>query len=164
MFQDDQEQMRAQLLADLQQTQEQVVRLLQSMAHVQDWQPEPAEWSFRYIAAHLATVEQQCHLRRVRQIASGKSPHFAHYTNRGTDFAYTDLRDSLETWISTRQKLIEFVQELSTSELHFIGVHEKVGARSLLEELQEIVEQDQGNLRHVYQLIIAYHEEEKEAQ
>jgi hypothetical protein len=34
-----------------------------------------------------------------------------------------------------------------------------VGPMTLQDTLEEILEQDQANLRHVYQLILAYHEE-----
>lgn len=150
---------RDQLLQELQVSQKQVVRLLEAMADVQDWQPEPVEWSFRLIAAHLATVEQSCHLRRVMKIASGERPYFDHYFNVGANFAGVDLRDSLRHWESTRRQLIAFVRELSESQLTFVGFHEAVGPMTVLDALQEMLDQDQGNLRHVRQLIVAYHEE-----
>ena len=150
---------RDQLLEELQLSQQRVIRLLEVMAHDQDWQPEPVEWSFRYIAAHLATVEKKCHLRRIRRIASGEQPSFSPYTNVGAEFGQFDLHDSLRDWINTRQELIEFVRELSDHALHFTGMQEDVGRITLLDALEEILEQDQGNLRHVCRLIIDYYEE-----
>jgi hypothetical protein len=150
---------RAQLLRDLQTSQTQVVRLLESMADVQDWQPEPAEWSFRLIAAHLATVEQACHLQRVMEIASGVTPILDLYANSHIVPAPAGLHDSLQTWIAVRRRLITFVRELSETQLAYIGIHPAVGPMTVLDMLQEILDQDQGNLRHVYQLIAAYHEE-----
>ena len=150
---------REQLLQDLQTSQHQVVTLLETMADVQDWQPEPAEWSFRYIAAHLATVEKHCHLRRVTRIASGDRPHFEPYANKGCNFGDRDLRDSLQKWVATRQRLLAFVRNLSERELTFTGIHETMGAITVLDALVEILEQDQGNLRHVRQLIIDFYEE-----
>ncbi len=150
---------REQLIQELQVSQKQVVTLLEAMAEVQDWQPEPVEWSFRFIAAHLAAVEQKCHLRRVKRIASGKTPRFGHYSNSGADFARYDLHDSLRKWVATRQKLIDFVRDLSDQELEFTGIHEAVGEITILDTLQEILDQDQGNLRHVCRLIVEYHEE-----
>lgn len=150
---------REQLLQELQGSQKQVVKLLESMADVQDWQPEPLEWSFRYIAAHLATVEQKCHLRRVMGIASGETPHLSNYANTATDFSEMDLHESLDAWIATRHQLLNFVRALSERELAYVGVHEAVGPMTVMDTLEEILEQDQGNLRHVYQLIVAYYEE-----
>jgi hypothetical protein len=150
---------QARLMTELQQTHQQVVRLLQSMVPAQDWQPEPAEWSFRYLAAHLATVEEECHLQRVRQIAAGDTPTIPNYRDRGVDFSREELADSLAKWQSARNTLIEFVGELSTHELAYIGIHEKLGVMTLLDALQEIVEQDQGHLRHIRRLILAYEEE-----
>lgn len=150
---------REELLQNLQDSQAQVVRLLESMADVQDWQPEPAEWSFRLIAAHLATVEQACHLHRVMDIASGVTPDLDPYANRNMPLARADLHDSLQQWIAVRRRLIAFVRELSRAQLDYVGVHQAIGPMTVLDTLQEILEQDQGNLRHVYQLIHAYYEE-----
>ncbi len=150
---------REQLLQELQGSQKQVVKLLESMADVQDWQPEPLEWSFRYIAAHLAAVEQECHLRRVMGIASGDRPRLPHYANTAANFSQMDLHESLADWVATRHQLLNFVRALSERELAYVGVHEAVGPMTVMDTLAEILEQDQGNLRHVYQLIVAYYEE-----
>lgn len=153
---------RAQLLLELEASQQKMVRLLESVAEIQDWQPEPVEWSFRYIAAHLARVEQSLHLHRVMGIASGEGPHFLPYSNIASNFSDVDLRDSLHKWVSTRRKLIQFVSGLSDSELRFIGFHQTVGPMTVLDALREMLEQDQGNLRHLFQLILAYQEEQRE--
>lgn len=150
---------RAQLLRDLQTSQTQVIRLLESMADVQDWQPEPAEWSFRLIAAHLATVEQACHLRRVTEIASGVTPVLDLYANSHVVPTPAGLHDSLQVWIAVRRRLIAYVYELSEAQLGYIGIHPALGPMTVLDTLQEVLDQDQGNLRHVYQLIAVYHEE-----
>ena len=150
---------REQLLKELQRSQTEVVKLLERMTPIQDWQPEPAEWSFRFIAAHLATVEQTCHLPRVIRIASGETPRLDLYINTAANYDNADLHKSLKKWIATRTELIHFVQSLSDQQLTFIGVHESVGPMTILELLKEILEQDQGNLRHVRQLIVAYQED-----
>ncbi|RIK42921.1 MAG: hypothetical protein DCC57_18085 [Chloroflexi bacterium] len=150
---------REQLLRDLQTSQTQVIRLLQSMAEVQDWQPEPAEWSFRLIAAHLATVEQACHLQRVMEIASGGTPLLDRYANHHVAPAAAGIDESLRQWRAVRRRLIAFVSELSEAQLAYIGIHQAVGPMTVLDTLQELLDQDRGNLRHVCQLIAAYHEE-----
>jgi len=150
---------REQLLEELEDSQRKVTAMLARMEPVQDWQREPVEWSFRYIAAHLATVERSCHLRRVKRIAAGDNPHLDRYNYTAADFAQRDLADSLHAWSAARQQLIEFVSRLSEQELQFTGAHEGVGAITVLDALQEIVNQDRGNYRHVCQLIIDYYEE-----
>lgn len=150
---------RATLVAELQETQHDVTRLLHTMAPVQDWQPEPAEWSFRYIAAHLAAVEEECHLVRVQRIAAGNTPTIANYRDRGIDFSEQDLADSLDQWRNTRRTLLDFVAGLPPRALTYIGIHEKLGVVSLLDTLQEMVDQDRGHLRHIRRLIVAYHED-----
>jgi hypothetical protein len=150
---------REQLLHALRISQHRVIELLHSVATIQDWQPEPVEWSFRYIAASLAPIERTCHFRRVKRIASGENPHFSQYTTIGADFNHADLHESLNKWVSARQELVDFVKSLSEQELSFTGVHEPVGNITVLDALEEILIQDQGILRHVNQLIEAYYEE-----
>lgn len=150
---------RRQLLQDLQTAQQQVVDVLASTEGIQDWQREPVEWSFRYLAAHLAELEQQYHFRRVKRIASGGTPRLHRYSDIAETVDDQDLRDSLREWIVARQRLIAFVSELDDRQLHFIGIHEKIGAMTVLDALQEMLEQDHGNFRHVCQLIVDYFEE-----
>ncbi len=149
---------RHELLHALQIAQQQVIELLESMADRQDWQPEPAEWSFRMIAAHLATVERTCHLARVQDIATGRVPHLRLYTNTAPDVHQLDLRESLRQWTATRRQLLDFVRRLTDDELTFVGIHEQVGPMTVLDTLREVLAQDRGNLRHVEQLIEAYYE------
>ncbi len=152
---------RQRLLQDLQTSQKQVVDVLAATESIQDWQREPVEWSFRHLAAHLAAVEQQCHLRRVKRIASGDTPRLHGYMDIADDLGDHDMRESLQQWIAARQKLIDYVSDLDDQQLHFVGIHEKIGAMTLLDALQEILDQDQGNFRHVCQLIIDYCEEDR---
>jgi hypothetical protein len=152
---------REQLLKELQRSQTQVVKLLETMAPVQDWQPEPVEWSFRFLAAHLATVERSCHLPRVIAIASGETPTLSLYTNTAADYQKADLHKSLKRWANTRHELIDFVKSLSVQQLAYTGIHESLGPLTVLELLREILDQDQGNLRHVRQLIVAYQEDQQ---
>ena len=151
---------RHELLDALQASQQQVVKLLETMADRQDWQPEPAEWSFRMIAAHLALVERTCHLARLQDIATGTSPHLRLYANTTPDVQHRELRDSLQQWIATRRQLLDFVGGLRDHELHYVGIHARVGPMTVLDILEEILEQDKGNLRHVRQLIVAFYEEQ----
>jgi hypothetical protein len=150
---------REQLLTELKRSQIEVIKLLESMAKVQDWQPEPVEWSFRFLAAHFANVERTCHLPRVMRIASGEMPTLDLYTNSAADYQKADLHKSLKRWSAARLELIHFVQSLSDEQLAYIGIHESLGPMNVLDMLHEILDQDRGNLRHVRQLIIAYQEE-----
>ncbi len=150
---------RTELLGELQHSQEQVVTLLHAVASIQDWQPEPAEWSFRLIAAHLATVERTCHLPRVISIASGETPTLSLYNNVAAHYEEADLHQSLKRWVATRRELLDFVATLSARQLGYVGIHESLGPITLRRLLHEILAQDQGNLRHVRQLIVVYQED-----
>lgn len=93
---------RDRLLAGLAESQEKLCSLLASAADEQDWRPASGEWSFRQIAAHLATSERECLAERLRRIASGEQPYFEGYHNTGRDFGDVDLRRSLQEWTYTR--------------------------------------------------------------
>ena len=63
-----------QLIDQIQATHKQLIGLLEFVAEDQDWQPDPKEWSFRSIAAHLATVDKECYKDRVVRIVAGENP------------------------------------------------------------------------------------------
>jgi hypothetical protein len=60
-----------QVISKLKASQRRLSVLLDSVASDQDWRPDPGEWSFRYIAAHLATVDKNCFKDRVLQAMPG---------------------------------------------------------------------------------------------
>ena len=150
---------REEVLQELQATHAQVSALLCAMGDVQDWQVEPAEWSFRHIAASLATVERTCFLPRITEIASGSQPVFETYVYVGHDFNHHDLIEWLDRWAVARQEIIDFVRDLPAEKLTYTGIHEPFGTLTLLDALVEIVTHDQGHVRHIQQLIADYHEE-----
>lgn len=152
------EKSRRELLEDLQTSQQEITHLLESMAYVQDWQREPAEWSFRFLAAYLVTVERECHFPRIVRIAAGEHPHFSGYSNSELDLARFDLHDSLAEWALVRSQLIDFVAALPDERLDLTGVHADVGGLTLLDALDDIVAQDQGTARYIQQLIVDYYE------
>ena len=152
------EKSRQQLLDELDASQREVSQLLESMVHVQDWQREPVEWSFRFLAAHLVTVERECHFPRVVRIAAGEHPYFDGYSRTDLNLGGHDVRESLAQWEQVRRQLIEYVAALPNERLDLTGVHADVGDMTVLDALDEIVAQDQGMARHVQQLIIDFYE------
>lgn len=150
---------RAQLIDELRASQQDVQGLLAATIAMQDWQREPAEWSFRYLGAHLAEVERECHAPRVARIAAGEQPHFSAYAATGTDFAQLDLTASLAAWAEERRKLLDFVAALSDRQLMYTGIYPIVGEVTLLDVLNDLHAQDQGHARHARQLIADYRED-----
>jgi hypothetical protein len=142
-----------QLITRLQATQKQVSALLESVAASQDWRPDPKEWSFRYIAAHLATVEKDCYLDRVQRIVAQENPFFESYFNTGWDFSQPDLGGSLAEWRDARQELIEFVRALPEDKWSYSGTHERFGTITLVDVLQGMLDHDQEHLEHLEQLV-----------
>ncbi len=100
---------KVQLIEKLRATQGQFSIILESMAENQDWQPDTERWSFRFIAAHMATVEEECFLDRVKRFSTEDNPHFEHYDNTGWDFGQFELMNSLREWAALRRELLDMV-------------------------------------------------------
>lgn len=145
-----------QLISKLKTTQKQLSALLESVAENQDWQLDPGQWSFRYIAAHMATVDKDCYRDRVVRIAAGENPHFESYFNTGWDFSRFDLRDSLHEWAVTRREIIDFVRALPEERWSLTGTHATFGTITLLDVLQMMLDHDQEHLQHLEQVISGY--------
>jgi hypothetical protein len=147
---------REQLIARLRISQEQCVTLLTSVAHDQDWQPAPDEWSFRYIAAHLATGEKECLAERLRQIATGTNPVFDMYLNSQNDFSGMDMQRTLQDWVATRQAICDYVRALPEESLLLTASHAAYGTITMLDYLRIWLEHDQEHLQDLEQKIAAY--------
>jgi len=145
-----------QLIGEIQVTQEQFTSLLKSVAGDQDWQPAPGEWSFRFIAAHLATTEKECYQDRVVRIAAGENPYFEGYFNTGRDFGMFDLLDSLHAWAVTRQEIIDFVSNLSEQQFSLTGTHAAFGSVTVQRVLEQMLDHDQEHLQNLEKVLILY--------
>ncbi|MEM7343555.1 MAG: DinB family protein [Chloroflexota bacterium] len=121
--------------------------LLESVAADQEWQPAPEEWSFREIAAHMKTVEQECHQDRVIRISAGEKSHYEYYYNTGRDFGGMSLMDNLQVWAETRQEIIGTVQGLSDEQLALTGTHARFGVVTVLDILNEMYKHDDEHIQ-----------------
>jgi len=144
------------LIHELQITQQQISGLLASVAHDQDWQPAPDQWSFRYIAAHLAACAKECVQERIRLIAAGDNPHFEYYWNTGRDFSHLELTNSLREWVATRQAIFDFVHALPEDKLALTGRHKTFGQITVLDYLQVDLDHDQEHFRDLEAMLVAY--------
>ena len=142
-----------QLISQLKASQKEIRLLLASVSGDQDWQPDQNQWSFRFFAAHMSTVEKDCYQDRVVRIAEGEEPHFEAYFNTGWDFSDFDLMKSLNDWTVTRQEIIDFVNVLSEKELSFSGTHSEVGKITVLDVLQMMLDHDKEHLQALHHLI-----------
>lgn len=139
------------LISQVTSNQKQLSVLLESVADDQDWQPDPGEWSFRYIAAHLATVDKECYQDRVVRIASGENPHFESYFNNGRDFSQADLRDSLHKWAVTRREIVNLVRAVPEEKWLLTGTHDAFGTLTVPGVLGLMLDHDQEHLQHLKQ-------------
>ena len=137
------------LLQELQESQQQLVDAIRPFAQHQDWRLAPTEWSFREVAAHLATTEEECFMPRVHDIVADSKPHFSFYHNNERDFSHIDLNDSLTNWISNRHHLIALLQNLPQIAWTYTATHDTFGLITLKELLGIIIEHDRGHLNEM---------------
>ena len=143
------------LIVQLDTTQRQLNDLLDSVAD-QDWRPAPDEWSFRFIAGHLAINEQECFLERINGIASGREPRFAYYSNDDRDFSALDLQDSLRAWHATRQKIFAIVQGMPEAAWSMTAIHATAGRITLMDILRSMLEHDREHLANLKPIMKTY--------
>lgn len=149
--------MKKELFSDIKAIQAEISDLLLAVADQQDWQPTADAWSFRYTAAHLATVDKDCHLHRVTRIAAGLEPHFDYYLNGGWNFSYLDLKHSLKEWAVIRQVIIDFVDALPEEALSLTGTHVTFGTMTVLDVLKQMLEHDKEHLYELRELVTQRH-------
>lgn len=150
------ENIKKQLLHNVATSQNQLCSLLESVANDQDWQPNPSEWSFRYIAAHLATVDRECYHDRAVRISAGQNPFFEAYFNTGWDFSQCDLNDSLQEWKNTRRLILELVNTLPEDKLMLTGIHATEGEITVLDVLRMMSDHDQEHIQQLELVIREY--------
>lgn len=137
------------LVAQLEASFEAIERMLLSVADQQDWQPEPGQWSLRFVAGHLAQVELDCHLNRVWRIAAGERPYYAYYLNNDWDFSHYTLEEWLYLWRGRRQELADFVRTLNAEQLTLSGTHETFGTITVVDVLRLALEHDNEHFAHL---------------
>lgn len=144
---------REEIIDGLMNSQQSVSDLLLSVASQQDCQSDPAEWSFRFIAAHMAVAEKEAFYERVQSIAAGEQPHYLSYWNKGRDFSSYDLKGSLKDWGDTRKQIVQFVRALSVEQLALTGTHDTFGVITVLDTLRIMYEHDLGHLENLQQIL-----------
>lgn len=147
---------QAGVIETLQATQQQLTDLLTAVAANQDWRPAPGQWSFREIAAHLATTEKECFQDRLVRICAGGKPHFEYYLNTGWDFSRFELKDSLRDWAVTRREIIDFVRGLPEEKWLLTGSHQTFGLMTVLDALKVMRDHDQEHLQELVRMLSAY--------
>ena len=143
-------------IEQLKSSQKEISHLLASVTDEQDWQPDQNQWSFRYIAAHLATTERDCFQDRIVQITAGEKSYFESYFNTGWDFSQFELMKSLNDWVDIRHAIINQVSVMSEKDLAFSGTHAAFGTITVLDVLQVMLEHDQEHLQALQQMIDEY--------
>ena len=130
-------------LTALQNSQKEIIPLLQAGASTPDWSPADDRWSFRFLAAHLAATEKECFLERARRFQTEKNPTFSYYHNTDRDFSQQSIQDAIEIWKQSRQDLIQLVQGMDQTVRSKIATHERMGEMDVSDLLSLILDHDQ---------------------
>jgi hypothetical protein len=134
------------LLTDLEKSQRRIADMLLSMANRQEWRPAPGEWSYRFVAAHLAAAERECFLERIIRIAMGTNPRLDYYLDTDRNFSGHDLRDSVEAWRVARRAVFAFVRSLTDNAWTFTGRHVRRGPITIADVLRDMLDHDHEHL------------------
>ncbi len=137
----------------LRESQKQFVDAIRPFYLKQDWRLSPGEWSFREVAAHMATTEEECFKERVRLIASGQNPEFEYYLNDGRDFSHLDLEESIHKWRANREEIILDLKQLPDEAWENTGVHLTFGTIKLVDLLKIMLDHDLGHLQEMQPMI-----------
>ena len=143
-------------IADLQASQDRICAIFYSVANHQDWQPQPDEWSFRFIAAHMAQVELDCHLHRVLDISSGRNPHYDYYNNDGWDFSSYAIQDSISLWRERRNEVAMALRRLDETQLNQTGTHALFGTISAVDVLRLALDHDAEHEAHLQEILAQF--------
>ncbi len=137
---------RGRLVRELILSQNELIFLLEKADTEGSWNPEPGEWTFTEIAAHLAITEEECFAPRIYNVIRKDQPYFAYYDHTGRSFEKRPLREWLDRWIMERAKILEFVEKLSETQLGRIGHHEKEGPMTVLDLLEQMSWHDREHI------------------
>ena len=148
------------IIQQLRQSQKKVIDELRPFSKNQDWRMVPSEWSFREVAAHMATTEEECFQERLKLIASGKSPQFEYYLNSDRDFSQIELRHSIKKWQENREKVIDDVRALPTEAWQMSGFHQTFGKIKIADCLQIMMDHDGGHLVELQPMVAAFQAEQ----
>ena len=143
-------------IADYLASQDRLCALFFSIANHQDWQPSPHEWSFRFIAAHMAQVELDCHLRRVQEISAGENPHYTYYLNTGWDFSAYAIQDSISLWRERRNEVVMTLRRLDSDQLNMTGTHDSFGTIRAIDIIRLALDHDKEHEEHMNQILVDF--------
>ena len=140
-------------------SQESIAAILTSVSDTPDWRPDEEAWSFREIAAHMATVEEECFLVRVQRIVSEETPRFEYYLNTGRDFGEITIDDSINLWQVVREQLLAFIATLAEGQLRRTGLHATFGEFNVLGAMRIMLDHDEEHLADLRHRVALYHAE-----
>lgn len=97
--------------------------------------PAPGEWSPHQVLAHVAAVESQAFVPRLKRIASEEHPDLPNWDEGAWMATQYDAGGDAETWLdmfeTARQEGLDLVQGLAEDDWNRTGRHPSHGDRTL---------------------------------
>ena len=137
-----------------------------------DWKPEPAKWSLRRIACHLADSEGVAAMR-FRQVIAEDNPFLPWFDEPAwadnLDYAKRDPAAALETFRRIRGESYGLLKDLAEKDLaedvwSRIGTHSKRGPISLVQILRDYAGHAESHARQIREIRNAYQESSSKQQ
>lgn len=116
------------------------------------WRPAPECWSLSQTIAHLAASDPPFQ-NRLRRMTQAENPWLAYF---GPEVARPDVDapapELLARFRDSRAELLNFLAGLAPEDWERPGVHETMGATTLAQQAQNIVNHDAEHLGQLYEL------------
>ncbi len=121
---------------------------------VLDWQPAPDRFSIGMVLAHLAEVELETVVNRLRLIASEDNPVLPPYDQEAQlrSPRTIDAWAELDRFANRRTNTVAFLRDLPPSAMGRTGRHADLGVLRLDEVLTECLFHDLGHIRQILEL------------
>ena len=130
-------------------THEKICDQLYDVAPYQDWRPQPSEWSFRLIGAHLAKVEQESYLLQLDGMLMGRDQTYSQYWNSESELGRPELTESIVLWKERRRKLVERLKMLGPNQIGLSVKHDVYGEMTAGRLVEVVLNHDSDHLSHL---------------
>ena len=144
---------REALMSSLQATVHDLIRTLRVVDEAAArWAPDPQQWSILDVVAHLGYIEP-LYLARLRRIAEQANPFEPYlHPDRSAHDLSRSLNELLQVFILRRADTLVFLRDLQQSDWARKVTHETLGAGTLRDHVQMLVDHDSDHLQQIVTL------------
>ncbi len=122
-----------------------------------NWKPAPGRWSIAEVIEHLSHVEGHGFRSRIDQMSAETLPIIKEYDQEvfsaSGQYSGRDVEDSFDHWEDQRETNVQYLRTLTPDVLTRTGQHEKLGAITVTDVLNEWAFHDLGHIRQVIEIL-----------